>query len=211
MSVRAAISNLYATNPRAANAFTGGCTFALGDLMAQRLEMARGSDNSSAKRDLRERTSTTTTAEQERNRSYDFYRAAQLGLLGVVMNGVFLYTWIGLLDRRARASLALRPKSLPTSLFTPLSPLRLSFTSCQSGSTVMWRWRTETLRRKCSRSSSRRTWPTVCSGLARILSTSGLFLCPIVLRSRPLFSLFGKLTSRTPRMRRESKAQALKL
>lgn len=99
MSVRAAISNLYATNPRAANAFTGGCTFTLGDLTAQRLEMARGSDNSSAKRDLRERTSTTTTAEQERNRSYDFYRAAQLGLLGVVMNGVFLYTWYTSLDR----------------------------------------------------------------------------------------------------------------
>ena len=89
--LRAGIAGVYARNPRLANATTGGLTFAAGDLAAQRLEMSRH-------RSVAEREGQQKDSHQYEQQSYNFRRAAQLGALGFVMNGAFLYTWYTRLD-----------------------------------------------------------------------------------------------------------------
>lgn len=76
-SVKDALAQAFQTNPRLANAVTGGLTFALGDVIAQKLELVK--TGSSKKLDL--------------------WRSMQIGCLGVAMNGFFLHHWYHSLDR----------------------------------------------------------------------------------------------------------------
>lgn len=77
-ALKNALVTAYRAHPRLANALTGCATFSLGDILAQKLEM-RKNDKSDAE--------------------YDIVRAAQVGLLGFVMNGFFLHHWYHALDR----------------------------------------------------------------------------------------------------------------
>jgi len=67
------IKRVFQTHPQFSNACTGFVTFSLGDVIAQKLE--------------------------HKNKSLDLKRSLNLGLLGFVMNGFFLYRWFAYLDR----------------------------------------------------------------------------------------------------------------
>jgi len=68
------IKRVFSTHPKFSNACTGFLTFSMGDIIAQKLE--RGGD-----------------------RKLDLKRSFKLGVLGFVMNGVFLYKWFDYLDK----------------------------------------------------------------------------------------------------------------
>lgn len=77
-ALKNALVTAYRAHPRLANALTGCATFSLGDILSQKLEMRKSSKNEA---------------------EYDVVRAAQVGLLGFVMNGFFLHHWYHTLDR----------------------------------------------------------------------------------------------------------------
>lgn len=70
---------IYRSKPRVANACIGFLTFSSGDLIAQRLERESSSHPNEA--------------------TIDVLRSAQIGLLGLAMNGVCLHYWYALLDK----------------------------------------------------------------------------------------------------------------
>lgn len=72
-----ALAQAFQTNPRLANAVTGGITFALGDVIAQKLELMNAGSS----------------------KKLDFWRSMQIGCLGIAMNGFFLHHWYHTLDR----------------------------------------------------------------------------------------------------------------
>ena len=71
------VNHLFEKYPNSASAFTGFCTFSLGDVIAQRVELH---DN-------------------QQNLQFDYFRPIEIGTLGLVMNGVFLTQWYNLLER----------------------------------------------------------------------------------------------------------------
>ena len=82
-SWKESIALIYRTNPRAVNAFTGCVTFSIGDFLAQSVEAKK-------------------TGKQH---TIDYVRSLQVGVLGVVMNGVFLHYWYSSLDRLIGSSM----------------------------------------------------------------------------------------------------------
>lgn len=87
-ALKAALSDFFHSQPRLANACTGFATFSVGDVIAQRLEQ--------------ERTAPSTTDGVD---TINVARSLQVGMLGVVMNGFFLYNWFYLLDKVVGASM----------------------------------------------------------------------------------------------------------
>lgn len=82
-ALKNAVTSMYKTYPKIGNAITGGITFSLGDVLAQKLEMRR-------------------TCKECR---YDLWRSMEVGLWGVVMNGLFLHHWFRLLDKVVGSSM----------------------------------------------------------------------------------------------------------
>lgn len=76
-ALKNALVSAYKANPRLANALTGCATFSMGDVLAQKLEMKKSG------KDL----------------DFDIVRSAQVGLLGLVMNGFFIHHWYHTLDK----------------------------------------------------------------------------------------------------------------
>lgn len=68
------IKSVFANHPKLSSAVTGFVTFSLGDVIAQKLEKGG-------------------------NKVLDLKRSMKVGLLGFVMNGVFLTRWFDYLDR----------------------------------------------------------------------------------------------------------------
>jgi protein Mpv17 len=68
------IKRVFSTHPKFSSACTGFITFSVGDVLAQKLEHGEG-------------------------KSLDLKRSLKLGLLGFVMNGVFLHSWFTYLDK----------------------------------------------------------------------------------------------------------------
>lgn len=83
LALKNAVLSLYKKNPRVANALTGGLTFSMGDIVAQKLELSKN----------------------ETHKEVDLWRASQVGLLGLVMNGIFLHYWYNTLDRVVGSSM----------------------------------------------------------------------------------------------------------
>lgn len=81
--VRHAITSFYLSNPRLANACTGCLTFTMGDILAQKIQHRNKRGNSQV----------------------DYWRSAHVGMLGLVMNGVFLYHWYNVLDKVVGSSM----------------------------------------------------------------------------------------------------------
>lgn len=77
VQLRNTVNTLFEKYPKAASAFTGFCTFSAGDVIAQRVEIH---DNTT-------------------NLQFDYTRPLQIGMLGLVMNGLFLTQWYNLLER----------------------------------------------------------------------------------------------------------------
>ena len=77
MQARNTVNHLFEKYPHAASAFTGFCTFSAGDVIAQRVEIH----------------------DSENHMKFDYTRPLQIGMLGLVMNGLFLTQWYILLER----------------------------------------------------------------------------------------------------------------
>jgi hypothetical protein len=74
IAIKDQVHGVFERSPRLANAITGFATFSVGDFLVQRYEL--------------------NSIEQ-----VDFQRCLNLGTLGIVMNGYFLVSWYGILDR----------------------------------------------------------------------------------------------------------------
>mmetsp|Transcript_35043 Transcript_35043/g.60330 ORF Transcript_35043/g.60330 Transcript_35043/m.60330 type:complete len:224 (-) Transcript_35043:192-863(-) len=83
VALKNALVSMYRSNPRLANAFTGCATFFMGDVLAQKIELKK----------------------TKREDGYDLVRAAQVGLLGIVMNGFFIHHWYHGLDKVVGSSM----------------------------------------------------------------------------------------------------------
>ena len=80
--IKDVIVTAYKNNPRLGNACTGCVTFSLGDVLAQKIEQKTGGST-----------------------NIDLWRAAQIGALGLTMNGFFLHHWYHTLDRVVGSSM----------------------------------------------------------------------------------------------------------
>lgn len=94
-SIGSQIRNLYNSHPKIANSIAGFLTFTAGDIFAQRIAMYQ------SQHDLKQTTGENKiiNSSREVESKIDYKRSIQVGLLGMFMNGVFLYSWYSALDR----------------------------------------------------------------------------------------------------------------
>jgi hypothetical protein len=84
--------------PRFASGVTGFCTFSVGDLFAQRLQMNTVTTTATTSTSVA--TTTTTTATQDTDHlKFDYRHPVEIGVLGFFSNGYILTHWYHMLEK----------------------------------------------------------------------------------------------------------------